>query len=114
FMPSRSAANWTVSWTAYTERPDDFVDPDEMRAGDHLGCVGTAVAHALAQAEVAPRRLRVTAETATDAVTGSTTITLEVRAQLDGVDQAVFEAIARRAEPNCPVWKGLASELDVK
>jgi hypothetical protein len=43
-----------------------------------------------------------------------TTITLEVRAEIEGIAQAVFEAIARRAEPNCPVWKGLASEVDVK
>jgi hypothetical protein len=29
-------------------------------------------------------------------------------------DQSIVEAIARRVEPSCPVWRSLASEVGVK
>ena len=115
FTPNKTAANgWSVSWSAHTECPEEITDEDELRAAEHVGCFGTAVTHALAQAGVAPLGLRVTAETSAHPQTGERSITLEVRAHIPGVDQSVLEAIARRAEPACPVWKGLASEVDMR
>ena len=115
FTPNKAAASgWSVSWSGHTDCPEEITDDDELRAAEHIGCFGTAVAHALAQAGVAPLRLRVTAETSANPQTGERSITLEVRAHLPGVDQSVLEAIARRAEPTCPVWKGLASEVDMR
>jgi organic hydroperoxide reductase OsmC/OhrA len=114
FMPTRAAAGWTVGWSAQTERPEDIADDDQLRAAEHLGCYGAAVAHALAQAEIAPLKLRVTAEADVDSRTDEQTITLEVRAQVPGIEQTVLEAIARRAEPTCGVWKGLMAENAVR
>jgi organic hydroperoxide reductase OsmC/OhrA len=114
FMPTRAAAGWTVGWSTQTERPEEIADDDQLRAAEHLGCYGAAVAHALAQAEIAPLKLRVTAEADVDSRTDEQTITLEVRAQCPGIDQTVLEAIARRAEPTCGVWKGLMAENAVR
>src|SRR5437764_12592172 len=62
FMPSRVATGWSVAWSAGTEHADEFSGEHELRAAEHLGCYGSAVAHALAQAELAAERLRLTAE----------------------------------------------------
>jgi organic hydroperoxide reductase OsmC/OhrA len=117
FMPKAVATGWSIAWSSQTERPDEISDEHELRAAEHLGCYGAAVAHALAQAEVAAVRLRVTAE-AVDASDDGTPqpITLEIRAQIPGppLDQTIFEAIARRAEPGCPVWRSLAAEVGVR
>jgi organic hydroperoxide reductase OsmC/OhrA len=114
FMPVRSAAGWSVAWAAHTERPDEIFEEDQARAADHIGCYGAAVAHALGQAGVAPQKLRIAVEADTDTRTDEQTITVEVRVVADDVDQAVIEAIARRAEPQCGVWKGLTIENTVR
>jgi organic hydroperoxide reductase OsmC/OhrA len=117
FMPKAVATGWSIVWSSQTERPDEISDEHELQAAEHLGCYGAAVAHALAQAEVAAVRLRVTAE-AVEANDDGTAqpITLEIRAQIPGppLDQTIFEAIARRAEPSCPVWRSLAAEVGVR
>jgi organic hydroperoxide reductase OsmC/OhrA len=114
FMPVRSAAGWSLAWAAHTERPDEIFEDDQARAADHIGCYGAAVAHALGQAGVAPLRLRIGVEADTDTRTDEQTITVEVRVVAADVDQAVLEAIARRAEPQCGVWKGLTLENTVR
>ena len=116
FMPSRAAAGWSVTWSAGVEHADEITDEHELRAAEHLGCYGSAVAHALAQAELAPQRLRLTADATTSPETGQPVITIEVRAGISGpaVDQAMFDAIIHRAEPSCPVLKGLTSEVTLR
>jgi organic hydroperoxide reductase OsmC/OhrA len=117
FMPKAVATGWSIVWSAQTERPDEISDEHELQAAEHLGCYGAAVAHALSQAEVAAVRLRVTAEAVEANEDGTPQpITLEIRAQIPGppLDQTIFEAIARRAEPSCPVWRSLAAEVGVR
>lgn len=115
FMPTRAAAGWTVHWSARTEHAEEITDEHELQVAEHLGCYGSAVGHALAQAELTIQQLHLTADCQADAA-GAQTITIEVRALLEGppVDQAVFDAIVHRAEPSCPVLKGLASEVTVR
>jgi organic hydroperoxide reductase OsmC/OhrA len=112
FMPSPAAAGWTIAWAAHTEQPAEIGSQDELAAAEHLGCYGAAVTHALAQAEVAPVRLRVTAEALASSNENTQPITIEVRAQIAGapLDQDIFEGIVRRADPACAVWQKLASE----
>jgi hypothetical protein len=115
FMPSRAATGWSAAWSAGSDHAEEIADELELRTVEHLACYGTVVSHALAQAELAPRRLRITA----DCTTGdddTPVITIEVRAQISGpaLDQALFDAIIHRAEPTCPVLKGLASDATVR
>ncbi len=115
FMPSRTSSGWSVSWSAHNEHADDIADEHELQAAEHLGCYGVAVAHSLAQAELTPQRLRVNADSTIND-DGMTVMTIEVRAQIIGpaVDQDLFDAIIRRAEPSCPVIKGLATQVSVR
>jgi organic hydroperoxide reductase OsmC/OhrA len=111
FMPIRAVAGWSVAWAANTDRAEEISSEDELAATEHLGCYGAAVAHALAAAEVAPVRVRVTAEALAATDDKPQPITLEVRAQIAGpaLDPTIFESLVRRAEPACAVWQTLAS-----
>jgi organic hydroperoxide reductase OsmC/OhrA len=108
------AAGWSVSWTGHIEHREELNDEDEVRATEHIACYGAAVSHTLGQAGAAPNRLRVTVER-TNGPDGETpTLIVEIRAHIPGMDQAVFESVARRAETSCPVWASLPTELDVR
>jgi organic hydroperoxide reductase OsmC/OhrA len=114
FMPSRTAGGWSVTWTGHTEHREELNDEDEVRASEHVGCYGAALAHTLGQAGAAPNRLRVAVER-TNGTDGETpTLIVEIRAQIPGMDQAVFESVARRAQSACPVWASLATELEMR
>src|SRR5260370_33086859 len=105
FMPNRPSSGWSITWSAQTEHADEITNDDELRAAEHLGCYGAAVSHALAQAEISPLKLRVTAEAGAAASDGTPhPITVEIRVQIPGpmLDQTVVEAIARRVEPSSP------------
>jgi osmotically inducible protein OsmC len=113
-MPAKAGTAWSLSWTSHTEHRDEIADEEELRASEHLGCYGTAIAHTLAKAGAAPTRLQLRVETAPTPETEATSLVVEVRAQIPGVDQAILETVVRRVEPACPVWKALASEVNMR
>ncbi len=115
FMPTRAASGWSVNWSAQVEHAEDIADEHELQIAEHLGCYGSAVGHALALSELTVKQLRLSADCGSGDG-GAETITIEVRAQIEcpDVDQPVFDAIVRRAEPSCPVLKGLASEVTLR
>src|SRR5919199_6804457 len=87
FMPARAGTGWSVTWSSHTEHRDEIGDEEELRASEHLGCYGSAIAHALGQAGAAPTRLKVTVETAaTPEATETTSLVVVVRAQIPGMD----------------------------
>jgi len=116
FMPRGAAPAWSVAWSAHTERADEIATEDQLTAAEHVGCFGSAVAHALARAEMTPTRLRVSAEAAAAMDSATQPFTVEVRVALSQPlqDPALFESIVRRADPMCPVWKSLATEDRVR
>src|SRR5919204_1765654 len=80
FMPARAGTGWSVTWTSQTDHRDEIADEEELRASEHLGCYGSAMTHALAQAGAAPTRLKLTVETAaTPEATETTSLVIEVR-----------------------------------
>ena len=111
FMPAKAGAGWSLTWTSHIEHRDEIGDEEELRASEHLGCYGSAIAHTLAKAGAAPTRLKLSVDTAPTPETETTSLVVEVRAQIPGVDQAILETVVRRVEPTCPVWKALASEV---
>ena len=114
FMPARAGTGWSVTWTSHSEHRDEIADEEELRASEHLGCYGSAIAHTLANAGAAPTRLKLSVETAPSPETETTSLVVEVRAQIPGVDQAILETVVGRVEPACPVWKALASEVSMR
>lgn len=113
-MPAKAGTDWSVTWTSQTEHRDEIADEEELRASEHLGCYGSAIAHTLAKAGAAPTRLKLSVETAPTAESETTTLVVQVRAQIPGIDQAILDTVVRRVEPACPVWKSLASEVNMR
>ncbi len=116
FMPRTTATGWSVAWSSRTERADELGSEDELSAAEHIGCYGAALSHALAKVEISPVGLRVIAVTQPVPGDGSPPITLEIHAQIavPGLGVEIVESIARRVEPSCPVWTGLATEGRVR
>ncbi|MHB0868620.1 MAG: OsmC family peroxiredoxin [Chloroflexota bacterium] len=106
-----------ITWAARTQRMPGTTSPEEMIAAAHAGCYAMAFSHTLAQAGTPPARLQVAATATFDQVDGKskiTTMDLDVRGQIPGLDQARFEELARQAEQGCPVSNALRNNVDIR
>jgi osmotically inducible protein OsmC len=85
--------------------------PEELIAAAHSSCYAMQLSSLLANAGGTPKSLDVTAEVALrpDPAGGFhiPTITLTVRGQVDGLDEAGFRKAADEAKASCPVSKAL-------
>lgn len=91
-------------------------NPEELIAAAHASCFTMALSFALAQAGYTAGRLETTAKVTLDKDGDGFTITrsaLDLKATIDGIDAAEFEAIAADAKQNCPVSKVLNAEVSL-
>lgn len=105
-----------VTWAARTERSDGKTSPEELIAGAHAACFSMALSNMLAQAGSPPEQLDVGATCTfdkTDAGMRITTMRLEVRGRVPGIDAATFEEKANAAKDGCPVSNALAGNVDI-
>jgi osmotically inducible protein OsmC len=113
-LDSGLASDLPVTWAARTEAPEGKTTPEELIAGAHAACFSMALSNILAQAGTAPERLEVAA-TATfskkDEGWGISTIDLEVRGTVPGMDAAEFEKHAETAKDSCPVSNALKGNV---
>lgn len=106
-----------VTWASRTERSDGRTSPEELLAAAHAACYAMAFSHALAQAGTPAERLTVDATAAFEQVEGGfkvTTMDLNVRGKVPGVDQAGFENVARQAEQSCPISNALRNNVPIR
>jgi lipoyl-dependent peroxiredoxin len=105
-----------VTWASRTERSDGKTSPEELLAAAHAACYAMAFSHALAQAGTPAERLTVNA-TCTFEQVGSgfkvTTMNLDVRGKVPGLDSAGFENVAQQAEQGCPVSNALRNNVQI-
>jgi osmotically inducible protein OsmC len=113
-LDSGLASDLPVTWAARTESPNGKTTPEELIAGAHAACFSMAFSNILAQAGHAPERLDVGA-TATFAKRDEgwriTTIDLEVRGTVPGMEAADFEKHAETAKDSCPVSNALKGNV---
>jgi osmotically inducible protein OsmC len=86
-------------------------NPEELIGAAHAGCFSMALSHELDQQGYQPHK--VYTEASVELVkmeSGFTisTITLNTRADVSGVDPETFQKIAERAKTGCPVSRALA------
>ena len=89
-------------------------NPEELIAAAHAGCFSMALSAALGQAGLTPEFIKTQATLEFQSVQGNWTITsvhLETKAKIPGVDAAKFETIAAGAKANCPVSRVLKAEV---
>ena len=104
-----------VTWKAWAdEAQGENTSPEELIAAAHAACFSMALSHALAEGGTPPERLDVGATATFVAGTGMTTMELEVRARVPGLDHAAFERAAEEAKDGCPVSQALAGNVDIR
>ena len=87
-------------------------NPEELLAAAHAGCFAMALSFALSEAGHAPKELRVAAKVDLVKVEGGfaiNTIRLELEANVPGLDDAKFQALADGAKKGCPLSKALSA-----
>jgi lipoyl-dependent peroxiredoxin len=105
-----------VTWASRTERPDGKTSPEELIASAHASCFAMALALVLGENKTPPERVAVSAACTLDEVDGApriTTIELNVRAQVPGVEAAVLERMVARAGDLCPVSNALRGNVKI-
>ncbi len=89
-------------------------NPEELVAAAHAACFTMALSFALAKEGFADGTLETTARVKLDKEGDGFTVTrsdLELKAQVDGIDEARFGEIAHEAKQNCPISKLLDAEI---
>jgi osmotically inducible protein OsmC len=89
-------------------------NPEELIAAAHAGCFTMALSFQLGGAGFTADELRTTA-TVTIEKEGEgftiTTVHLDLKARVPGIDQAKFQELADQAKQNCPVSKVLNAKI---
>jgi osmotically inducible protein OsmC len=84
--------------------------PEELIAAAHSSCFAMSLSNEIGKAGGTTHALEVTAAVTLGQVDGAptiTTITLTVRGEVDGLDDAAFQQAAQAAKVGCPVSKAL-------
>ena len=105
----------TMTWAARAQDVEG-ASPEELIAAAHATCVSMALAGALARAGTPPKRLETDATTAFDKVGDAfalTSVRLEIRGEVEGLDEDGFRRAAEEAKENCPVSKALAGNVEI-
>jgi osmotically inducible protein OsmC len=101
-----------ISWSRRTQREQGATSPEELIAAAHSSCFCMAFSNELAKSGHPAEQIVVAASVAfeTGRADGAaiTSIDLEVRARVPGIDDAAFQAAAEAARTGCPVSKALA------
>ena len=104
-----------VSFATRTEDPNGETSPEELVAAAQASCYAMALSNTLAEGGNAPESLEVDAKCTLDM--GSlkvTTVTLDVRGQVPGLDEEGFQSAAEQAEQTCPISNALRGNVDIQ
>jgi osmotically inducible protein OsmC len=113
---SGAIGNLPITWAARTERSDGKTSPEELLAAAHAACFAMAFSHGLAQAGTPAERVNVNATCTFEQVEGGwkvSTMVLDVRGRVPGLDQAGFEKAAQQAGQGCPISGALRNNVAI-
>jgi lipoyl-dependent peroxiredoxin len=99
------------SFKSRFEEGQSATNPEELIGAAHAGCFTMALTAQLSQKGITAKRIHTTANVKFDKVGEGFAITgieLQTEAEIPGVDDKSFQAIALDAKKNCPVSKALA------
>jgi osmotically inducible protein OsmC len=114
-LGSAAVSDLAVSWKDRAEGGEG-TSPEELIAGAHAACVLMALAAGLSRAGTPPKRLESEAKTTFDKVGegfAMTKIELQIRGQVDGLDDDAFGQAAENAKENCPVSQALSGNVEI-
>ncbi len=104
-----------ISFATRTENPDGNTSPEELIAAAHASCYAMALSNTLAEQGNDPEELEVSATCALDMESLKiTTVVLDVRGSVSGLDEEGFRDAAEQAEQTCPVSNALRGNVDIQ
>lgn len=115
-LASGAISGQEVTFSSRFEESGGKTSPEELIAAAHATCFSMALANGLAQEGHPPARLETSALCTLDKADGGFRITsmrLEVRGEVDGIDEQGFRAAAEQARDGCPVSQALAGNLEI-
>lgn len=83
-------------------------NPEELIGAALSGCYSMALSAALAKAGAKPDSVRAKAEVTLSPDKGITTISLNVKGKVAGMDENTFKEHAQKAKESCPVANALS------
>ncbi len=105
-----------VTWASRTERSEGKTSPEELLAAAEATCFSMALSNILGEGGNPPDRLEVTAECTIDEVGDGlkvTTMELDVRGRVDGIDGPAFEKAAGEAAEGCPISGAIKGNVEI-
>jgi lipoyl-dependent peroxiredoxin len=115
-LASGAIGGQEVTFASRFEESGGKTSPEELIAAAHATCFSMALANGLAEQGHPPTRLETSAVCTLDKGDGGIRIAsmaLEVRGEVDGIDDDGFRAAAEEARDGCPVSLALAGNLDI-
>ena len=103
-----------VTWASRTEEPGGKTSPEELLAAAHAACFCMALANELSSRGHPPAGLEAQATCTFKPGEGITTMAIDVRAEVPGVDEAGFNEGLEAAIGSCPVSNALRGNVDIK
>src|ERR687893_1074624 len=104
-----------VTWASRTESPDGKTSPEELIAAAHGSCFAMALSNVLDQAGTPPERLEITAVCTFDVDNVKvSSVDLDIRAQVPGIDDDGFQNAVGQAEQGCPVSNALRGNVEIR
>jgi osmotically inducible protein OsmC len=107
-----------VTWASRAEAPEGRTSPEELLAAAHATCYTMSFSNYLGkEGGTPPESLQVRAECDLDRVDGGlkiTTMRLQVRGVVPGLDDAGFRKFAEEAKENCPMSGAIKGNVDIE
>lgn len=104
-----------VSFPTRSESPNGNTSPEELIAGAHASCYAMALSNVLAEGGNTAEQLDVNATCTLDLqALKITTMVLDVRGNVPGLDEEDFRSAAEEAEQACPVSNALRGNVDIQ
>lgn len=107
-----------VTWAARTESPDSKTSPEELLAAAHAACYAMALSNTLAQQGNPPESLEIIATASLDPKEGGgvrvSTMDLDVKGRVPGLDGPGFDEAARKGEEGCPISNAIRGNVDIR
>lgn len=105
-----------ITWHARTETSDGQTSPEELLAAAQAACFAMAFTNTMVKAGHPPQAVDVTA-TATfeqrDGAFAVTTMKLQARVSIEGIEEAAFQELAETAKQNCPISRAIVGNVDI-
>ena len=103
-----------VTWASRTEEPGGKTSPEELIAAAHAACFCMALSNELSSRGHPPTGLEVQATCTFKPGQGITTMVIDVRVDVPGVDESGFREGLDAAIDSCPVSNALKGNVDIQ